>query len=135
MNPIEFVVKLLWTAWPFVKDMVLEGHSLKHALVFNRRRALFGIAIMASFFFNIVNLGADARMMRILISTATLQKDYKALKASDDNLKLQLANSSCKPPVMFAPVAANAPDASDTSAVSSNDYTLLKNTFSAVNAH
>ena len=136
MNPIEFVVKLLWTAWPFVKDMVLEGHSLKHALVFNRRRALFGIAIMVSFFFNIVNLGADARMMRILVSTAALNKDYKALKASDDSLKLQLANSSCKPPVIFAaPVAASAPDASDAAAVSNNDYALLKNTFSAVNAH
>jgi hypothetical protein len=90
---------------------------------------------MASFFFNIVNLGADARMMRILIATSTLQKDYKALKASDDNLKTQLANSSCKPPVMFAPVVASAPDASDTAAVSNNDYALLKNTFLAVNAH
>lgn len=135
MNPIEFVVKLLWTAWPFVKEMVLQGHSLKHALVFDRRRALFGIAIMASFFFNIINMGADTRMIRILMQHVELQKQFKALKASDDNLKMQLTTSSCKPPVVVAPVEASAPEAASESSVTTTDYNLLKSTFSSVNAH
>jgi hypothetical protein len=116
--------------------MVLEGHTLKHALVFNRRRALFGIAIMASFFFNIVNIGADTRMVRLLMSYVALQKDYKALKASDDNLKTQLVTSSCKPPIVVAPVAASATvETSGVEEVSTTDYNLLKNTFSNVNSH
>jgi hypothetical protein len=127
VNPIEFVWKLLWTAWPFVKEMVLEGHSLKHALVFNRRRALFGIAIMVSFFFNIVNIGADARMVRILSSYVTLQKDYKALSLSDKQLKLQLSGG-CQ-----VTIPAPASDASG-AVPGEAGYNVLRSSFTQLNA-
>lgn len=128
MNPFEFVFKLLWTAWPFVKELVLEGHSLKHALVFNRKRALFGIAIMASFLFNIINVGADARIMRILTSYVTLQKEHKALLQSDAQLKLQVANG-CQVTIP-TPVSAGGSDAPAGDA----GYAMLRDSFARLNS-
>lgn len=128
MNPIEFVVKLLLTAWPFVKEMVLQGHSLKHALMFDRKRAIFGIVIMASFFFNIVNLGMDTRMVRILMSYSTLQKEDKALKESYAKLKSQLSDGCQVTVPAPAPTPAPAPE------VSNAGYNLLRDSFNQLNA-
>jgi hypothetical protein len=106
---------------------VLEGHSLKHALVFNRRRAIFGIAIMISFFFNIVNIGADARMLRILTSYVSLQKDYKALKQSDTALKISVGKG-CQ---VTVPTAAS--DAASGVQTSDDGYQVLHNSFTQLN--
>ncbi len=134
MNPIEFVVKLLAATWPFVKEMVLEGHSLKHALVFDRRRAIFGIVIMLSFFFNVVNMGADARVMRVMMNYVKLQKDYKALKKDDEAVKLTVTTPvACKAPVVTAEVVgATVPPES----VQTGDagYQLTRSTFAQLNA-
>jgi hypothetical protein len=134
VNPLEFVFKLLWTAWPFVKEMVLEGRSLKHAFQINRRRAIFSIVIMASFLFNILNLGVDGRMVTLLMKYVKLDKTYQALVTSDATLKLQLANN-CKVPVIVAPAASSQEDASEGEVVGSTDYELLKNSFTSLNSH
>lgn len=128
MNPIEFIVKLLLTAWPFVKEMVLEGHSLRHALMFDRKRAIFGIVIMASFFFNIVNMGMDTRMVRILMSYSTLQKEDKALKESYSTLKSQVSDG-CQ---ITDPASMPAP--SSESQIGNAGYQLLRESFSQLNA-
>jgi len=128
VNPIEFIVKLLLTAWPFVKEMVLQGHSLKHALVFDRKRAIFGIIIMASFFFNIVNLGMDTRMVRILMSYSTLQKEDKALKDSYAKLKSQVSNGCQVTVPQTVPTPVAEPQ------VSNAGYNLLRDSFTQLNA-
>jgi hypothetical protein len=137
VNPLEFVFKLLAAAWPFVKEMVLEGRSLTHSFQFNRRRAIFSVAIMASFLFNIVNLGADARMFSIMTKYVKLEKVYQGMVVSSAKLKESIANN-CKLPDVLPPLpAASAPvapaPASDVAVTATTDYELLKNTFSGLN--
>ncbi|WP_144106734.1 hypothetical protein [Paraburkholderia sp. BCC1886] len=79
MNLIEFIFKLVWSAWPFVKEMVLEGKSLREAFRANRRRAIFSIAVMASITFNVLNIWSDIRLVTLLDKYVQLQNAYDHL--------------------------------------------------------
>jgi hypothetical protein len=136
---IEFVAKLVWSAWPFVKEMVLEGKSLANAFRTNKRRAIFSVVIMASFTFNLLNMGADLRFFSILGKYLELEKTYKAERARNNLLAARLENGcsvAATPDSVSAPVmATEASPASyaapvTTSSVSS--YEALRNTFTGL---
>jgi hypothetical protein len=138
VNPLEFVVKLLWTAWPFVKEMVLEGRSLKDVFQVNRRRAIFALIIMASFLFNILNFGADARMISIMSKYVKLQKQYQSVLTDNTHLKGLMVDNGCPMPAAAAtavsapaPVTPVAPVVSD--ANSNDEYSRLQDTFTNLN--
>lgn len=135
MNPLEFVIKLLWNAWPFVKEMVLEGRSLKHAFQFNRRRAIFSVVIMASFAFNMLNIGVDGRMVSVLVKYVKLEKDHIAMGKELDRLKTSMVTNNCPLPAPAEPASAPAPEiitVPDTTG-QEHRYNALKDTFSTLN--
>jgi hypothetical protein len=138
VNPLEFVVKLLWTAWPFVKEMVLEGRSLKHVFQVNRRRAIFALIIMASFLFNILNFGADARMFSIMSKYVKLQKEYQSVLTDNTHLKGLMVDNGCPMPAAAAASAVSAPVPTPpvvSDANTNDEYSRLQNTFTNLNRH
>jgi hypothetical protein len=135
VSPIEFVFKLVLSAWPFVKEMVLEGKSLGYAFKNNTRRAVFSVVIMASFAFNVVNIGADLRVFSIVGKYVKLDKAYKTSEAQNVKLKAQLQND-CNvvpsPSPVPTPAAAEVVSPSDSSPATLDNYQALKNTFSGL---
>lgn len=133
MNPLEFILKLLWNAWPFVKEMVLEGRSLKHAFQFNRRRAVFSVVIMASFAMNILNIGVDSRMFSVLMKYVKLEKEHVATVAELNRLKASMVSSNCPVPTPVveasAPQVVMVPDSTG----QQTSYDALKSTFTNLN--
>jgi hypothetical protein len=135
VNPLEFVFKLLWNAWPFVKEMVLDGRSLKHAFQFNRRRAIFSVVVMASFAFNMLNFGIDGRMVSVMMKYVKLEKDHVAMGKELDRLKTSMVTNNCPLPAPAEPASAPAPEVitvPDT-AGQQNRYDALQSTFTNLN--
>ncbi|SAK59193.1 hypothetical protein AWB81_01806 [Caballeronia arationis] len=135
MSPIEFIGKLVWSAWPFVKEMVLDGKSLAYAFRNSKRRAIFSIVIMASFTLNLVNLSADVRLLSILAKYLEVEKEYKTSRAEVIRLKARVERD-CLPP---EPAAASLPAASATPpepphAAPPDSYQALKSTFAGLQA-
>lgn len=135
MSPIEFIGKLVWSAWPFVKEMVLDGKSLAYAFKNNQRRAIFSIVVMASFTLNVVNLSADVRLVSILAKYVEVEKQYKSSRAEIARLKARIEHDCLPPALASAPLpAASATPPEPPHTVSLDSYQALKNTFAGLQA-